>query len=510
MMGNSRRIAKNTLFLSVRMVLVMLVSLYTVRIVLNTLGVVDYGIYNVVGGAVLFFSFLSHTMSHATQRFFSYELGRKNGGDLKEMFHINLTVYLLIIAGIVLLSLTAGLWFLTTQMVIPESRMDAAYWVYICTLASFVIRMLVAPYQAVLISHEKMGLFAWLSIVEVFLLLVIVFLLQILPFDKLKCYGVLILFVTLVINIACGLICRSRFKECRWGISTDRTRLWQIMSFTGLSLYGHSAMALRSYGVNILLNLFFGPAVNAARGIAYQAYNAINTFVNNFTVALNPQIVKSYAAGEHQEMFTLVMRGSKISYFIMLLLTTPIMLQTPYVFTLWLKEVPEYTVLFTRLVLLMAMIDAISVPLTAAFNATGKIKRYQLAVGSIMYAILPLSWLLLKIGFPPQTPMAVSVVVSLLLLGVRIHLANHSYRFPIKLFWSEILVRLLIVTALSYFMSAFCMMLIGGESGFLHFMVVSLLCTLSTAACIYFYGMNSQERSFMYKWLQIRVLKLKQ
>lgn len=487
----------------------MLVSLYTVRVVLNTLGIVDYGIYNVVGGAVLFFSFLSNTMSHATQRFFSYELGRKDRGNLKEMFHLNLTVYLLIILLVILLSSTVGLWFLTTQMIVPEDRMDAAYWIYVCTLVSFVIRMLAAPYQAILISYEKMGLFAWLSIVEVCMLLIIVYLLQLLPFDKLKCYAVLTLSITLVINAICVTICRHRFKECRWGINRDKTKLYQIISYTGFNLYGHSANALKSYGVNILLNLFFGPAINAARGIAYQAYNAVNTFVNNFTTALNPQIVKSYAAGERQEMFTLMMRGTKISYFIMLLLTMPVMLQTSYVFTLWLKNVPEYTVIFTRLVLLMAMVDTISIPITAAFNATGKIKRYQLVIGSVLYSILPLSWLSLKAGFPPETPMTISVVVSFSLLWMKSHLAQQSFQFPATVFWKNVLCRLLIVTGLSYVLPVLWILLAGDEKNFIQFVSVSLLCACSTVFFFYFIGIQSNERLYIRRWLQSKLITIR-
>lgn len=508
-MTNSQRIAKNTLLLSVRMILVLIVSLYTVRVILNTLGVVDYGIYNVVGGAVLFFSFLSNTMSRSTQRFFSYELGKKDGGNLKEMFQLNFTVYILIITIVVFLSATVGIWFLDTQMVIPENRINAAYWIYSSTLVSFVIRMLVTPYQAVLISYEKMGLFAWLSIVEVFLLLIIVFLLQILPFDKLKCYAILNLSVTLIVNMACVIICRLRFQECRLGINLNKTKLSQIVSFTGFSLYGHSATALRSYGVNILLNLFFGPAMNAARGIAYQAYNAINTFVNNFTVALNPQIVKSYAAEQRQEMFTLMVRGSKISYFIILLLTTPVMLQTSYIFTLWLKEVPEHTVFFTRLVLIMAIIDAISIPLTAAFNATGKIKRFQLVVGSILYGILPLSWVFLKMGFPPETPLMISVGASLLLLWVKSYLAKKSYQFPLKMFWYNIVFKLSVVTVLSYLFPILLIIYIGGEENFVLFSIISIVSILSTVISFYLIAMEANEKRYVHKWLQSKMLNLK-
>lgn len=508
-MTNSQRIAKNTLLLSVRMILVLLVSLYTVRVILNTLGVIDYGIYNVVGGAVLFFSFLSNTMSRSTQRFFSYELGKKSGGNLKEMFQINFTVYLLIIAIVVVLSATLGIWFLDTQMVIPADRINASYWIFLSTLISFVIKMLVAPYQAVLISYEKMGLFAWLSIVEVILLLIIVFTLQVLPFDKLKSYAIFNLSVTVIVNMACAIICRLRFKECRLGINMNRTKLLQIVSFTGFSLYGHSATALRSYGINILLNLFFGPAMNAARGIAYQAYNAINTFVNNFTVALNPQIVKSYAAEQRQEMFTLMVRGCKISYFIILLLTTPVMLQTSYIFTLWLKEVPEHTVFFTRLVLIMAIIDAISIPLSAAFNATGRIKHFQLIVGSILYAILPLSWVFLKMGFPPETPMMISVGVSLLLLWVKSYLAKKSYHFPLKMFWYDIVFKLFIVTLLSYLFPILLIIYIGGEESFIHFGIISLISVLSTIFSFYWIGIETNEQQYLRNWLHCRLSAIK-
>lgn len=506
-MNSTNKIARNTLLLSVRMVLVMLVSLYTVRAILEILGVTDFGIYNVVGGMVLLLNFLSKNMASATQRFFSYELGQE-GNNLKSIFQTNLTIYISLAILIALFCTTVGFWFLNTQMNIPENRMNAAVWVYICAIFSFVFRLLSIPYQAILISYEKMGLFAWLSIVEVICLLLIVFLLPIIPNDKLRNYGILVFIVNVIVSGLYALICQLRYKECQLGINTNIAQLKKILSFTGWSLYGGFAIVLRNNGTNILLNIFFGPVINAARGIAYQAHNAIYTFVTNFTVALTPQIVKNYASGQKQRMINLIFRGSRMCYYIMLLLTIPIMLQTSYIFTLWLKEVPYYTIFFTRLVLITAIIDSITIPLTSAIEATGKIVRYQLIIGSIQYSIIPISYLLLKNGEAPYTPMIVAIIVAIITFLLKIYLAGKSIQFSKLEYLKKVVFKITGVTVAAYSISlSFILIYNTEQESFGNFVMISSVCFIATLFAIYTLGIDTTERDLVINKIRIHLFR---
>lgn len=493
-MGNTQRVIHNTLLLSIRMVLVMLVSLYTVRVTLDILGAVDYGIFNVVGGIVLLLNFLSRTMSSATQRFFSFELGLEEKTNLKNLFQTNLTIYLVLAVSILLFSVTVGMWFLNHKMVIPPERLNAANWVFVCAVFSFITRLLVIPYQAILIAHERMGLFAWLSIIEMIGLLIVVSILPLFSYDQLKSYAVLIFILNIIVSSLYGIICRKKYTACRWGINKNFSKMKTIVGFTGWSLYGGLALVLRNNGTNILLNLFFGPTINAARGIASQAQNAINTFVANFSVALKPQIVKNYANGNRKEMMGLIFQGSKTSYFIILFLAMPVLFQTSFFFEIWLKSVPDHTILFTRLVLITAIIDSITIPLVSAIEATGHIKKYQLISGSTLFLIIPISYFLLKTGMPPETPMVICVVIAFIIFLLNIYLAKDAYQLSVSIFFKKVVCRIITVTIAATLLPAGLLIAFDNRDGIIYFLLIVLSCMISTAISIYLLGLDKVER----------------
>ena len=491
---NNKRIAKNTLMLYFRMLLTMGVSLYTVRIVLETLGVVDYGIYNVVGGVVTMFSFLSATMASASQRFFAFELGRNNLVQLKKIFSITMTIYAMIALLILVLAETIGLWFLNTQMTIPSARMNAANWVYQFSIFSFMMTMFTVPYDAAIIAHEKMNVYAWVSIVEVILKLIIVYLLLLFSFDKLKLYGILIFGVTSIITLIYRTYTKRKFEECHFTFHWDILLFKEIVSFSGWNLLGSMAAIFKSQGINILLNVFFGPVVNAARGIAYQVNNAINQFVQNFMIATRPQITKYYATGEKQLMYTLVIQSSKFSYFLLFILSMPLLLETDFILKIWLHELPDYVVLFTRLVIINALVDSLSGSLITSALATGKIKFYQIIVGGTMLLNLPISYVALNMGFPPQSTIYVAIFIAIMNLLLRLLVLKNIMDFPIGSFFKRVIARIILTSFIAYIVPVWISIKL--KTNLINFIVVIIVAYISSIISIYLTGLDNNDRKF--------------
>ena len=327
----SRRIAKNTAMLYVRMIFIMFVSLYTSRVVLSTLGVSDYGVYNVVGGVVYMFSFLNAAMTNGTQRFLSYELGRGDICQLRKMFSITLSIHIFIGLVIVILAETIGLWFLNTQLNIPAERMMAANWVYQFSILSFLISVIQVPYNSLIIAHERMNVYAYVSIIEVILRLLVVFILTQIDYDKLTLYGFLYFSVTLIAAVIYAVYCKIKFSECTSHFVYDHLLFKRLLSFAGWNLYGNVTCVVAAQGVNLILNIFFGPVINAARGIAYQISSSIYGFANNFQMAVNPQIIKSYAAGENEYMMNLIFRSAKFSFYLLFIIALPIFIEVDFI-----------------------------------------------------------------------------------------------------------------------------------------------------------------------------------
>jgi len=470
----------------------MLVTLYTVRIVLNTLGVVDYGIYNVVGGIVVMFSFLSSTMSTASQRFFAFELGREDYLQLKRTFSMTVSIYLIIAIAVLLLAETIGLWFLNTQMVIPVNRMVAANWIFQFSILSFLVTILTIPYNAAIIAHENMKVFAYVSILEVSIKLLIVYLLVYFSYDKLKLYSVLMFATVCLITFIYRTICKRKYKECHFQFYWEKSLFNTLMSYSGWNLFGATAGVLNNQGINILLNVFFGPVVNAARGIAFQISTSVNQFVSNFITAVNPQITKYYAANEKDQMMKLVFQSTKLSYFLLFILSMPVLLETNFILLLWLKQTPQYVVLFVRLMIIAALIDSLSYPLMTAAQATGKIKKYQAVVGGMMLLNLPISYLFLKLGFLPQITMYISIVISIICLFLRLVLLRSMIGLKVKLFFKSVLFKVFSVSLISYIFPL--LLLYRLDDCLLRFLFICISGLVTSIGSIYIIGLTMNER----------------
>ncbi len=492
---NNKRIAKNTLALYARMLFTMAVSFYTSRVVLDVLGVADYGIYNVVGGLVTMFSFISGAMTTATQRFLSVEIGRGARGDVRRMFSTAVVIHVVLAALIVLAGETVGLWFLNKYMNFPPGRLAAANWVYQFSLATFAVNVASVPYNAAIVAYERMKAFAYVSIVEVTLKLAVVYLIMLATYDKLVVYAALIAAIAVAIRLIYGSYCKRHFAECRCDMKWDRERGRGMMSFLGWNLIGSIAGVGKEQGINVVLNIFFGSAVNAARGVAYQAMNAIAGFAANFQMAMNPQIIKLYAAGERDEMFKLVFRGSKFSYLLLLTMSLPVALEAPFILGVWLKEVPDHTVVFLRLVLLTTLVDSLSNPLITAMHASGKVRDYQIVVGGLSLMTLPVAYAFFKLGYPPQAAMYVGLGVSVACHFARQALLRRTIGFPMGAFLRRVSLRVAAVTLLSAV--APCALCAALEGGLAEFFAVCTVSALSTTGISYWLGLDGSEKHFM-------------
>lgn len=493
---NNKRIAKNTMFLYFRMLLVMGVSLFTVRIVLKVLGIEDYGIYNVVAGIVSMFGFLSGTMASASQRFFAFEIGKKDFVKLKQTFSMTVTIYAMLAILIIILAETVGLWFLNNKMTIPPDRMEAARWVYHFAIASFIVTIMAIPYNAAIIAKENMKIFAYISILEVILKLAIVYMLMLFDADKLKLYAVLMFIATLVIRFAYSLYCRRAYTEFKYSFYWDRDMFRTLVGFSGWNLFGAVAGVMNNQGINILLNVFFNPIVNAARGIAYQINTAVNQFVQNFMMAVRPQITKYYAENNMHEMQTLVFRSSKLSFFLLALLSMPLIIETPFILQLWLVEVPEYAVIFTRLILIVALIDSLSYPLMTAAQATGNIKKYQAIVGSVLMLNVPISCVFLKLGFSPEITLYIAIFVALACLVLRLVLLKTMIQFAVQMFLHHVCLRSSVAVLAGGIIPLYVSNIIGNTTLF-SFIGIVFTGLASLGVSMYFIGLSKNEKRFL-------------
>lgn len=493
--ANNKRIAKNTLLLYFRMLFLMAVSLYTSRVVLNALGVEDFGIYNVVGGVVAMFSMLSGSLSSAITRFITYELGTGNRENLKKIFSSAVTIQAGLAVLFILIAEAAGVWFLNVKMNISDARMAAANWVFQLSVLTFAVNLISVPYNASIIAHERMSAFAYISILEATGKLGIAFLIVFSPIDKLVFYAVLMCMVALVVRVAYGAYCERHFEECTYRFIFDRDLLKRMFGFAGWNFIGAASAVLRDQGGNIVINLFCGPAVNAARGIAFQVNTAVHGFVTNFMTALNPQITKSYAAGDRDYMMTLIYQGARLSFYMLLLLSLPVLVNTHYILGLWLKTVPSHTVLFVQLVLLFGMSESISNPLITAMLATGRIRNYQLVVGGLQMMNLPVSYVLLRAGMFPEVVIVVAIIISQCCLAARLLMLRGIIGLSVRKYLKKVYANVLVVTAVSAiipFLLAFEL-----EESFLNFLLLSLVALICTWITIYYVGCSKTERQFI-------------
>lgn len=491
---NNKRIAKNTAMLYIRMLLIMAVTLYTSRVVLEVLGVEDFGIYNIVGGVVVLFSFINNAMATATQRFLNFELGRNDIKEVGRVFSMSMTAHISIALLVLLLAETIGLWFLLTQMNIPDGRMNAAVWCYQFSILTTCVQIIRVPYNACIIAYERMSFYAYISILEVILKLLIVFLLSIGGFDKLILYSILMFLVTVVVCYAYKIVCNRNFNISRYSFFWDKILYRKLMSFSGWSLFGSAANVGAQQGLNILLNIFCGVTVNAAMGIANQVSHAVYSFVSNFQVAFNPQIVKSYASEDKKYLEKLIFRASKFSYLLLFLLALPILLNCNFLLSFWLTEVPLYTTSFSQWLICSLLLDALAAPFWMTVQAVGKIRNYQLLISVIILMNLPLSYVLLKIGMNPNFVMIVRFCITLITYLARLIYSKKMINYSLLKYLNSVVLTILLVSVLSLPLPLYISRVFDSWYGFFLTTVLSVVLVILLS---FFIGMDKDEQKYI-------------
>lgn len=499
MENKGQRLAKNTLFLTMRMLILMAVNLYTSRVLLKALGVEDYGIYNAVGGIVTMFSIISGSITAAITRYITFELGKGNQERLSRIFSTAVLIQCILAIIVLVFAETVGLWFLNSQMNIPENRMIAANWVFQFSIITFFINLISVPYNAAIIAHEKMKAFAYISIYEGIAKLAIAFLIAISPIDALIFYALTLCILYISIRGIYTVYCKRKFSECTIRLVIDKPLMKEMFGFAGWNFIGAASGILRDQGGNIIINIFCGPAVNAARGIAYQVNNAVNSFLTSFTTALHPQITKSYAAEDKAYFNSLLYKGAKFSYYILFIISLPLMLNVNQVVMLWLGQNPEYTTNFIILVLVLTMSESISMPLITAMLATGKIKTYQIIVGGLNMLNLPISYVLLKTGFSPNSVFITAIAISQACLIARLLLLKNMIGINIREFLKNVYIRITVVTVLSLLISLVVRKYIEATlTGLVLTSTVSVLCTVMS---ILLFGLTKGEKAIIGKYI---------
>ena len=503
--ANNRRIARNTIALYIRMFCSMVISLFTSRIILDSLGISNYGIYNVVGGFVAMFSIMSSSLTNSISRFLTFELGKGDTEKLKRVFSTSLNVMFALSIVVLLIGETIGLWFLNSEVNIPADRMESANFVYQLSIATYILGLISVPYNASIISHEKMTTFAYIGIFEIVMKLVIVYTLYISPFDKLKTYALLLFLLSLSIRLIYGLYCNRNFKEAHYQFIYDKPLLRQMTGFAGWNFLAQGAYQLNGSGVNLLINIFFGVTLNAARGIAVQVNNAVSQFISNFMVALTPQITKSYDAGQLPEMHDLIFRGAKFSYFLCLLFLIPICIETDYILNLWLIEVPDYTVSFVRWSLYITAISMFSGTLITALHATGNIKRYMIIVGLVEVSNFPITYMAFKLGANPLYSYYIYFGVYLVLMFLRLYLVKDLIKMSGRRFMREVYARAAMVSAVCVIPPLLIMFAM--PSSFVRLALICIVSCLSTVGAVYVLGFTSDERTMFVNYARNRFRK---
>lgn len=505
--ARNKRIAKNTLMLYFRQLLILFVSLYTVRIVLDELGVENYGIYGAIGGLVALSAFLPGSLAQATQRFFSFALGEKNNELLKKTFSVNLVLYASVALIAFVILQTIGLWFVNTQLSIPEGRFEAAKALYQYAALTFMVSVVTTPFMAIIMAHEDMKLYAYISILEAFMKLGVVFLLQYISWDKLELYGLLVLCVGVINTVIYVGVCLYRYDECQlkkfyW----DSALLKEIIGFTGWTIFGQISTVARTHAVTILLNQSFSPAVVAARAISVQIASQVNIFSNNFNTSLYPPIIKSYAANEREDMYGLITGGSKVTFFLLWVFALPMMIEMKTILGSWLTTVPPDAVLFAQLALVESLILSISMPLTAAARAPGKMKAYELTLGTIQIGIFLTAWAVIAAGAPAYSVFIVAIIANILMFGVRLFLVNRLTGFPVVnflRFTALPVLAIVLVTALPITLMNHIL-----PNGFYWSTLVIFTSFVTSTIAMYFIGLDKEWRQKVASKILSRLPKL--
>lgn len=501
---NNKRIAQNTLLLYFRMLLIIIITLYTSRVVLNTLGVEDYGIYNVVGGVITMLGFLNGSLSAASSRFITFALGKGDSNKLQDVFSTVLLVHFLLAGIIILLAETIGLWFVCHKLVIPAERMTAALWVYHCAILTMVVMIISAPYNALIIAYERMDAFAYISILETILKLVIVWILVYISADKLIVYSILYLLVQFLIRMSYNHYCSTHFKNIKTKYKWNSSLIKEISSYAGWTVNGNLAVMGYTQGINILLNLFFGPTVNAARGVSVQVQTAIMSFVQNFQMAVRPQIIKSYANNDLSYMHKLIIASSKYGFFLLLLLAFPIMFGIDTILKIWLGIVPEHTANFVRIMLFVGMIEPLSISLLNAIHATGDIKKFQIYEGTSLLSIVPIAYILLKLyNITPEAVMWIYWGIALITQCIRIWIVLPKIAMKYSTYIRQVIIPLIL--PLICFFLPYKYYSIHGDCAF-GTLVLYVICSgLYMSICIFLFGTNLTEKKALKNFIKEKI-----
>ena len=482
------------------MLFILLLGLYTSRVVLNTLGVEDFGVYEVVGGVVAMFSILSSSLSTAISRFVTFSLGKNDLKESSRVYSTAIIIQVVLAIAIALLIELIGVWYLYNEMNLPEGRVDAAFWVLQCSIVTFGLSLINVPFDAEIVAHEDMKTYALFSILDAILLLLIVVALRFIPADRLIVYGILTMFTSLLMRSLYVLHCKRHYEECHFTYKLDKSLLKELGAFTGWHLMGESAWIINNQGVTLLVNFFFGVAMNTARGIATRMFGLVNKFSLNFMTALSPQITKTYAEGDLKSMHTLIFRGTKLSYYLMLIMAIPVLAETPIILKLWLKIVPDNAVMFARLSVISALIIVLGTPLVKAQLATGNLKKYQIIISSCTIGVFPLTWIAYKCGLPAEWSYHVFNIVYFIVLFVRIYLVKDLIDLPWKKFLTDVYLRVFVVSIVA---AALPFLLCWLQPASLwRFIEVLIVSTISVCATVYTIGLNREERSVVLGYLR--------
>lgn len=497
--SGNKRIAKNTAVLYIRMLVMMIISFFTARITLNALGVNDYGINNVVGGLVSMFSLLSSSLSGATSRFLTFGLGQGDVDNLKKIFSTSINIHIVLAIIVVLAIEIIGVWFLNNKMTIPTNRLYAANWVLQCSVLTFAISLLSVPYNSAIIAHEKMSAFAYMTIFDAVFKLIIVFGIYYYGGDKLILLAILTVIQSIIRQSVYWIYCKRKFAECIYIRGRNKQMEKSIFSFAGWNFIGCTAGLMKDQGVNIVINLFTGPAVNAARGIAMQVNGIVTQFIGGFMTALNPQITKSYAVGEYARMHNLIYQGTRLSYFLFMTLSIPIFFEIENILYIWLGQVPEHTVLFARLVLILSLAEIISNTLITAQLATGNIKKYQIVVGGILLLNFPISYICLKFGMIPESTIVVSIIISQICLVARLWFLRSMIKLSARQFLKKVYFNVLVVTVIATIPPMMCHYYIA--TPITRAIMTCTISIISSLIVIYFIGCSKDEKELLKKYI---------
>lgn len=507
-MNDNKRIAKNTLMLYIRMASMMIVSLYTSRVVLASLGIEDFGIYNVVGGVVGMFGFLNGSMASTTQRFLNYALGKGDSVYLNKIFSLAFFIHLGIAIVVLVLCETVGLWFLNNKLVIPDNRVWAANIVFQVSMISSFLAIVGTVFNGCIIAHEKMEYYAYVSIYDTIVKLLIAYLISVVSFDRLIFYAVLLVIVSITSFAIPLTMCLKQFPETKVKCFRDPALTKAMFGFSGWNIFGSLAWLLRDQGVNMLINIFLGPMANASRAVAVQVSNAIQGFVSNFMTAMSPQITKNYAAGNKKEMEILAYRGSRFSFLLLFIIALPFMLNSDYILHLWLEEVPKDANYLVILTLIDCIVNAVfGVPLITSLMATGKIRNYQISVSAVMFLIVPIGYVTLSLGLDITSVFYGMICVSILSGILRYVFCMRMIGYHIKLFITKTIFPILLVTICCVPTMLYIKYTYGQQHTFCVFLMLCLVATLMTVTTSFFLGMSRHERTVILNVIRNRILR---